>query len=219
MTHIAKETLAFLSDLKAHNARDWFADNKPRYEAARADFEAFVAQLIGAVAQFEPTVAPLEAKDCVMRIYRDTRFSKDKTPYKTSLNAHLLAGGRRQERGRAGYYIHLAPGDCFLAGGAYTPSGEWMGRIRASIETDAGALKKIVGAKDFKKYFGAITGAQLKTAPRGYAKDHAEIELLRYKSFLAVHAVPDKVATGPRFLVHAGKVFAAMQPFDAFLNR
>lgn len=219
MASIDTHTLSFLADLKAHNRRDWFADNKPRYEAARADFEAFVAQLIGAVAAFDREIAPLEARDCVLRIYRDTRFSKDKTPYKTSLSAHLLAGGRKQMHGRAGYYIQISPGDCFLAGGAYLPPGEWIGRIRAAIDTDPGALKKIVGAKDFKKYFGNISGAQLKTAPRGYPKDHPEIGLLRHKSLLAVHKVPDREAMATNFLGHAGRVFAAMQPFNNFLNR
>jgi uncharacterized protein (TIGR02453 family) len=219
MTHIGEPTLAFLADLARHNERAWFNANKARFEAARRDVEIFVDQLIAEIAAFDPAVAGLSGKDCVFRIYRDTRFSKDKTPYKAHFGGHIVAGGRKGDHGRAGYYVHIQPGESFLAGGAHQPPAAWLGDIRRNIETDAASLKKIVAAKPFKTYFGDIAGEKLKTAPRGYAKDHPEIELLRYKSLIAVHDLTDKQVTDTGFLRHAATVFKALAPFDAFLNR
>jgi uncharacterized protein (TIGR02453 family) len=130
----------------------------------------------------------------------------------------MLAGGRKQERGRAGYYIRISPGDSFLAGGAHQPPGPWMAEIRKCIETDGDRLRAILAARAFKSCFGAMEGEKLKTAPRGYAKDHPELELLRHKSFLAVHKLTDGKVTGPGLLTHAAKMFAALKPFDDFLN-
>jgi len=219
MTQLHAETLQFLTDLRANNDRAWFDRNKPRFLAAKADFAAFIGVLIGEVAKFDAAIAPLEPKDCIFRIYRDTRFSKDKTPYKSSLGAHLIAGGRKNERGRAGYYVLISPGDCFLAGGAHLPSGNWMAEIRQEICDNGDDLRCIVGSSEFAKYFGGIEGEKLKTAPRGYAKDHPEIELLKYKSFLAVHRMSEEEAISPGFLKHAAKVFKALQPFAGFLNQ
>lgn len=219
MTQLHEETLRFLTDLRANNDRAWFDRNKPRFQAAKADFTAFTGALIGEVAKFDAAIALLEPKDCVFRIYRDTRFSKDKTPYKSSLGAHLIAGGRKNERVRAGYYVLISPDDCFLAGGAHLPSGNWMTEIRQEICDNAADLRRIVGNRAFAKNFGGIEGERLKTAPRGYAKDHPEIELLKYKSFLAVHRMSDEETVSPGFLKHAAEVFRALQPFAQFLNQ
>ena len=218
MTHIAPDAIKFLSELRENNERAWFTANKSRYEDARHDLAVFVDNLIGEIAAFDPGVIGMEGKDCVFRIYRDTRFAKDKTPYKTNMGAHIVAGGRKNEMARAGYYLHLEPGGCFLGGGAHHPPSDWMAAIRRSIERDGDKLRKIAAARDFKKYFGAISGEQIKTAPRGYAKDHPEIDLLRYKSLVAVHEIKDKDVSDPGFLKHAGKVFKAMKPFEDFLN-
>jgi uncharacterized protein (TIGR02453 family) len=160
----------------------------------------------------------MSGKDCVFRIYRDTRFAKDKTPYKTNMGAHIVAGGRKNETGRAGYYVHIEPGECFLAGGAHHPPGSWMTDIRRAIERDGDSLRKVVSGTTFKKYFGGISGEQIKTAPRGYAKDHPDIDLLRYKSMLAIHGMAETEVTDKGFLDHAAKVFKAMKPFNDFLN-
>lgn len=219
MAHLHKDSFQFLTDLGENNNRAWFEANKPRFLDVKADFETLIDALLAKISIFDPTVAHLQAKNCVFRIYRDTRFSKDKQPYKTNLGAHMLSGGRQNEKNSAGYFIHISPGDCFLAGGAHRPPADWMAAIRDDISTNGAELRKIIGAKNFKTYFGEIEGERLKTAPRGIAKDHPEIDLLRYKSFLAVHRMKDGVVTSNAFLAHATKVFKAVQPFDQFLNR
>ncbi len=218
MTGIDKETLKFLSDLQKNNDRDWFNENKARFEEAKAAFAAFMDQLIAGVARFDPAIAGLEAKNCIFRIYRDIRFSKDKTPYNPRFGGHLLAGGRQQERGRAGYYIHIMPENCFLAGGAHQPPGPWVNAIRDRIARDSRPFRKIINAKSFKSCFGDLEGETLKTAPRGYDKDHPDMDLLRQKSFLAVHRMKDADVLKDGFLDHAVKVFRVMHPFGRFLN-
>jgi uncharacterized protein (TIGR02453 family) len=216
---ISKETFQFLVDLKKNNNRDWFKKNKKTYEAAKANFEEFIDALIGRISKFDPGVKDLKAKDCVFRIYRDIRFSKDKSPYKTHFGAHITPTTKKSEiHSRAGYYIHLAPGDSMLAGGAYLPESKWLTKIRAQIDQNASALKKVLNGKDFKEYFGEMEGEKLKTAPKGYPKDHPEIELLRHKSLLAHHSCPDKRVLGKDFLEHCSTVFKALKPFDDFLN-
>ena len=219
VTHLREQSLKFLADLRNNNNREWFEANKLRFQDAKSDFETFVGMLIGEIAKFDAPIASLEPKKSIFRIYRDTRFSKDKSPYKSSLGAHLLAGGRKGERGRAGYYIHISPGDCFLAGGAHLPAAGWMAEIRREICDNAIDLRRIAGTKIFKKFFGEIEGETLKSAPRGYPRDHPQIDLLKRKSFLAVHRMADKTVTSAGFLMHATTVFKALYPFGQFLNR
>ena len=216
---ISAKTLNFLRALKKNNNRDWFNKNKSSYEEANTDFKTFVDELIREVAKFDKAVGSLEAKDCVFRIYRDVRFSKDKSPYKTHFGAHIVAGGKKMEMGRAGYYMHISPGECFLAGGAHVPPSEWINAIRKEIHYNAKELKKVINGKDFIKYFGKISGEKLSSVPRGYDKTHPDIELLKHKSLLAVHNMSEKKVVEKDFLSHCAKVFKAMQPFDKFLNQ
>jgi len=219
MQYISKTTLKFLKDLKANNNRDWFLANKSAYETAKKEFEAFVDNLLINIAEFDPAIGHHTAKDCIFRIYRDVRFSKDKSPYKTHLGAHITAAAKKSEiHSRAGYYIHIGPGESMLADGAYMPKGPWLKGIRNELAHNADGFRKIVNGASFKKYFGTVEGEQLKTAPRDFPKDHPEIELLRYKSFLATHRCKDNTVTAPDFLEHATVVFRALYPFDQFLN-
>lgn len=219
MTNISKNTLKFLKDLKANNNRDWFMANKPRYETAKKEFEGFMDNLLLEIAKFDPSIGHHKGKDCIFRIYRDVRFSKDKSPYKTHFGAHVTSAAKKSEiHSRAGYYIHIGPGESMLAGGAYMPHGPWLKAIRNELAHEADRFRKIVNSKNFKKYFDEFEGEQLKTAPRDFPKDHPEIELLRYKSFLATHKCKDSQVTSPDFLKHAGKTFKALFPFDQFLN-
>lgn len=219
MAQLSKDTFAFLKALKANNDRDWFKANKSRYDEIRDAFVLFMGEMIDRIAVFDPSVEGLDPKKCVMRIYRDVRFSKDKTPYNVHVSGHIVGGGRKNEHGRAGYYVRLEAGKSILAGGAYLPPGPWMNAIRAEIAQNADELRGIINSQSFKKYFGAIEGDRLKTAPKGYPKDHPEIELLRYKSLLAVHKVTNKQALTSDFADYALEVFQALHPFDAFLNR
>lgn len=219
-TYLSKATFQFLADLKKNNTRDWFNDNKKRYEEAKAAFETFIDALIEKIAAFDPAIGHHKAKDCVFRIYRDVRFSKDKSPYKTHFGAHVTSAKSKSEiHTRAGYYIHVEPGATMLAGGAYLPEAGWLKKIRQEIDYNGAELRKIMEGKDFKTYFGEIEGEKLKTTPKGYSADHPEIELLKQKSFLATHKVDDKQALAPDFPDHSTRVFKALFPFDQFLNR
>ena len=215
---ISKKTLQFLSDLKRNNDRSWFTAHKHRYEEARSEFENVVSHLILGIAGFDPAIGDLEARRCIFRIYRDNRFSKDKTPYKTNFGAHLVTY-ESKVHDRAGYYIHLEPGNIFLAGGAYLPPAPWLNAIRNAIDARGKELVKIINHPQFKKYFGELEGEKLKTTPRDYPADHPYIELLRYKSYLAMHPVKDRDALSDGFLPHCVQVFAALKPLDDFLNR
>ncbi len=220
MTAISKDTLRFLKELKKNNDRSWFLDNKSHYEAARAEFEAFVEALITEIGRFDNSISHHTAKDTVFRIYRDVRFSKDKSPYKTHLGAYISPAVKKSDiHSRAGYYIHIEPGGSMLAGGAYMPEGEWLRAIRQEIDYNAGAFKKILHSHEFKAIFGALEGEKLKRAPKGYASDHPEIELLRLKSFLAVHRCDDKTVISKDFLPHCVSIFKTLFPFNELLNR
>ncbi len=217
--NISRHTFQFLKDLKANNDREWFEANRSRYEQTRSEFTQFIDELIKGIAKFDPSISQHKGKDCIFRIYRDVRFSKDKSPYKTNLGAHVTSAASKSEiHSRAGYYIQLSPGDSFLAGGAYLPQGLWLKAIRQEIDYNAGKLKAILKNKNFKQHFGQIEGEKLKKAPRGYPVDHPEIELLKFKSFLAVSRCSDKDVLSGIFLSHCVKVFKALYPFDRFLN-
>lgn len=219
MATISQDAFNFLKDLKNNNTRDWFLENKPRFEDVKKEFETFIDQLIGTISQFDNSIAHHSAKDCIFRIYRDVRFSKDKSPYKTHLGAHISAAAKRSEiHSKAGYYIHIEPGASMLAGGAYVPPGPWIKAIRQEIAYNPDDLKKIINDKNFKKYFGEIEGEKLKKAPKGFTPDHPEIELLRYKSFLAVNNCTDQQVTSAGFMDHCSQVFKTLLPFDQFLN-
>lgn len=219
MKSLSEETFQFLKDLKKNNDRDWFNENKPRYKKARQDFVHFIDELIQAVSAFDPSIAHQTGKNCVFRIYRDVRFSKDKSPYKTNFGAHITGAAKKSEmHSRAGYYIHIEPGKSFLAGGAYQPTGKWMSAIRHEIDQNADEIKEILNSKSFKNTFGEMEGEKLKTSPRDYPSDHPEIELLRYKSFLATHKLTDEQILADNFLRHCKDVFTVLYPFDQFLN-
>ena len=221
MQQISKDTLQFLSDLKNHNDRDWFTANKPRYEAAHREFLQFTDALIAEIAKFDPGIVHHTAKDCVFRIYRDVRFSKDKSPYKTHFGAHISPAVKKSEiHSRAGYYLHLEPGgETMLAGGAYLPEAGWLKAIRQEIAYNTTEFKGILNDPEFKKHFGTMEGEKLKTTPKDYPADHPAIEWLKHKSFLASHKCSDAVAGSPDFLKHCAAVFRSLQPFDMFLNR
>lgn len=214
---ISKAVFQFLNELKIHNDRNWFNTNKHWYQKARGEFESFIAELIEQIATFDPPILRLEAKNCIFRIYKDIRFSKDKKPYKINFGAHLVDTHERPHD-RAGYYVHIESGNCFLAGGAYMPPASWLYAIRKSIDSHGEKLIKILQSASFKKYFDGIVGEQLKTKPRDYPEDHPYINLLRYKSYTVMHNVSDSDVMSDNFLVYAINVFKTLKPFDDFLN-
>ncbi|MBS1771774.1 MAG: DUF2461 domain-containing protein [Bacteroidetes bacterium] len=217
MSGISKNTLQFLKDLAKNNNREWFAKNKGRYEEAKAEFEIFVTDLLKQIAKFDSKAANLDAKKCIFRIYRDTRFSKDKSPYKPNFGAYL-ADKATQVHDSAAYYIHIEPGKSFLAGGAYEPQAPWINKIRQEIDYNTKDFKKIINAASFKKNFGELSGEKLKTVPKGYAKDHPELSLLQYKSFLMMHQCDDKTVMAEDFTKYATGIYKTMKPLNDFLN-
>jgi uncharacterized protein (TIGR02453 family) len=220
MHNISTSTLQFLKDLKANNDRDWFNTNKSRYEAAHREFLQFTDALIAEISAFDPAIAYYTAKDCVFRIYRDIRFSKDKSPYKTHFGAHVTAATKKSEiHTRAGYYLHLEPGATMLAGGAYMPESKWLKAIRQEIAYNTEEFNSLLNNGEFKIFFGEMEGEKLKTAPKEYPADHPAIGWLKHKSFLATHFCTDEQVLSSDFLKHCASVFRALQPFDQFLNR
>ena len=206
----------FLAQLKNNNEKDWMHANKPLYQEAKNSFIEMVGQSIQHISMFDEHIAGLDAKKCIFRVNRDIRFSKDKRPYKENFGAAIARGGRKSKFG--GYYLHLQPGNSFLAGGCYMPQSAELAAIRQEIDYNAQDLRTILAQSDFKKYFGQIEGAELKTAPKGYPKDHEDIDLLKKKSFTVWHRMKDEQVLKKDFLEHAAKVFHAMHPFNEFLN-
>lgn len=215
---ISKSTLEFLADLKKNNNREWFEKNRSRYEEAKKNFELFTGELITRITEFDPILKGLEAKSCIFRINRDTRFSNDKSVYKTNMGAFIVRGGRKNGDRFPGYYVHIEPGSCMIAGGAYMPPSPWLSSIREKIAIRGYELEDIIGNKNFSKNFGELGGEMLKTAPKGYPKDHKYIELLKHKSLIVMKDIPDKEVVADNFIDHVTDVCRAMKPLNDFLG-
>jgi uncharacterized protein (TIGR02453 family) len=208
----------FLRDLKANNNREWFQANKGRYDRARQAFETFVNDLIPMIRSVDPLVDMITAKDCAFRIYRDVRFSGDKSPYKPNMGAYIARGGKNSSM--AGYYVHFEPGESFLAGGLYMPPPETLKRIREDIFYQPEDFKKIIYSKEFTGCFGKLDDPdKMKNPPKGYSKDFPDIELLKFRSYAAIHKVPDHVALSADYLDYAIKVFRVLYPLNVYFNR
>ena len=219
MEQINKSTLEFLSDLKKRNDRDWFQKNRNRYLEAKSDYEIFVQAVINGISTFDPILKGLEVTSCTYRINRDIRFSNDKTLYKTHLGAFIVRGGKQNGDRYAGYYVHVEPGNnSMIAGGAYMPPALWLRLIREKIDEQAEKFLKIIENKEFVKFFGKLEGEKLKTAPKGFPKDHPHIELLKLKSFLVVRMISDKEVISKDcfdLIIRASKI---MKPLNDYLN-
>jgi uncharacterized protein (TIGR02453 family) len=218
METIKKSTLNFLTGVKCNNNREWFNANRPLYLDAKENFESFVQQIIDKIILFDPIMKGLEAKSCVFRINRDIRFSNDKSPYKSHFGAFIVRGGKQNGDKYAGYYFHIEPGKSIMAGGAYTPPSPWLSAIREKISERPEEYIKITSEKDFVKYFGSVDGEKLKTAPKGYPKDHPHIEILKLKSYLVVNEATDKLVLSNDFQNHVINVFKTMKPLNDYLN-
>src|SRR5574337_1162410 len=216
---INNKTLDFLRKLKKNNNRDWFEKNKHLYLDAKADGEQCINKVLAGIRAFDKRMNnDLEAKHYMFRIYRDTRFAKDKRPYKHNIGASMNPGGKKEHA--PGYYIHFEPGECFVAGGMWMPEAPTLAKIRQEIDYNLAELKKIVSDKAFKKYFKTLsTEDSLTTTPKGYAKDHPGIELLKLKSFIVVCDLSDKDVLGKNFAKKAAEIFKAMKPLNDFLQR
>ena len=210
-------TLTFLQELSKNNNREWFNDNRKSYEAAKAEFEEFLNDVIPALRNFDDQIGTLKAKDCMFRIFRDVRFSKNKDPYKTNMGGFISKGGRKGIH--AGYYIHIEPEKSFLGGGIYMPQSDVLKKIRQEILYQVDEFKSIINDKNFLKTYTQMEGNKLVRPPKGFPADFPDIELLKYKSYVAVHELSNDDILKDNFKKHIAKTFKVLHPFNAFLNR
>jgi uncharacterized protein (TIGR02453 family) len=210
-----KPVLSFLSDLAINNNRPWFEAHKRLYDQARATFEGLVDELIQRLSVYED-LSGVNAKGSIMRIYRDVRFSKDKTPYNAWLAAHIAPGGKKS--GRLGFGLRMAPGDSGAAGGLWDPSTEQLAMFRRAVDVDKEGLLDLIKAPDFVQHFGKLQGESLKTVPRGYAKDHPAAEFLKLKQVYVVRSFRDEAVFANNFVEQLVGTFLAMKPFLNYLN-
>jgi len=218
MLQISKSTLTFLSELKIHNEREWFSTNRKRYEEARHNYEEFVQAVLDEIVKFDPIYKGLEAKSCIFRINRDTRFSHDKSVYKTNFGAFMVRGGKKNGDKYPGYYLHIEPGTSFVAGGSYIPPSPWLSAIREKISENGDLLTGIINSREYKRYFSGLEGEKLKVPPRGYSKDNPHIELIKMKSFLAERSFSDAEVMSVDFFSTVTAAFRAMKPLNDFLT-
>ncbi len=213
-----EKCITFIKKLKTNNNRDWFEKNKNLYLQAKEEFEGFVEELIKGLRKFDREISmDLKAKDCVFRIYKDVRFSKDKSPYKTNMGASINPGGKKSLV--AGYYFHLEPGGSFLAGGVYMPEPAMLQAIRQEIDYNPEPLNKILKSASFKKYFkGMDENDKLKTMPKGFEKEHPQAELLKNKHFVVSHYFSDKDLMNKKLVQETLAGFKAMLPLLLYLR-
>lgn len=213
-----KATISFLKDLSQNNNREWFTDNKKKFEEAKAEFEDFVAECIGKVSLWDESVRDLKPKDCIYRIYRDVRFSKDKTPYKTNFGA-LIGKDGRKGKGSINY-LQIQPNESFTAGGMYLPESADLKAIRQEIDYNLGEFEAILNKKDFKEHFGNLSQEwKLKTVPKGYDKENPAIEYLKLKGFVVMKKHTDKEVLASGFSTTVANSFELVKPLNTFLNR
>lgn len=220
MTTIQPETLAFLKDLTENNQREWFVDNKKRYEEAKKNVLEFATDLLKAAIEIDATLADLDPKKCVFRINRDVRFSKNKSPYKTNMGVFFNKGGKKSPT--AGYYFNLEAGVTFVGGGNYMPEATELKKIREEIDYNLAEFEGIISDKTFIDYYESVSVEEkftLKRPPKGYEADNPAIEYLKWKSFTAFRNYTDKQVTAADFPEECLKGIIALRPFIHFLNR
>lgn len=206
----------FLKELSVNNNREWFNQNRDKYEIARGEFDKLITAVISRISIFDDTIKGIEAKDCTYRIYRDTRFSSDKTPYKTHMGGYINAKGKKSEH--CGYYVHIEPGNCLLAGGSICPPPKLLKAVRQAVYDNIDEYLSIVEDPEFKKYYPVIGDEFLKTAPKGFPKDFPYIDYLKCKTYSCSYNVPDDFFTSPTFLDQTEDAFRQMKRFADFVN-
>jgi len=211
---IPTSVFSFLVELKENNNREWFQLNREKYLEQYHLATLFADELLVKMKQVD-NIETASGKKSLFRINKDVRFSKDKSPYKTHIGG---AFSRATKELRGGYYFHIEPGNCFLGGGFWGPSPEDLKHIRMQIASDPEPLQEILSSKEFISTFGKLEGEQLKTAPKGFDKEHPAIQLINYKQFLLVKRFTDKQAQSPKYLETAFSTFQAMRPFFDYMS-
>lgn len=211
---IPATALQFVADLKQHNNKEWFDAHKSDFLQQQEHIAAFATALLQQLSTHDVIETP-SGKKSLQRIYRDIRFSKDKTPYKTSWSGGFRRAGKSR---RGGYYFHIEPGNSFAGGGFWGPNAADLKRVRDDIAFDPAPLRKIIGSTNFIRTFSALQGEQVKTAPKGYDAAHEAIDLLRYKQYLLIRRFTDEEVTGNRFLPLVDETFRHMRPFLDYMS-
>jgi uncharacterized protein (TIGR02453 family) len=205
-------TLNFLKELERNNNREWFNEHKELFTDAQKDVVSFVEELIWEIAKFDAQIGKVDARKSLFRIYRDTRFSHNKDPYKINFGANI---GHRN----AGYYLHIQPGQSFLAGGIYMLENDKLKELRKEVSNNAEAFQEIVSEERFCRYFGGLSEEdKLKRVPAGFANDDPMAEYLKLKRFVAVHSVADEELLEKDAPKRFAEVYRALKPLNDFIN-
>ena len=211
MTHVTQDALNFLQALKTNNNRDWFQEHKASFKAIETDIKTLYQGIFDRLNQHDTV-----DKHKVFRIYRDVRFSKDKTPYKTHFGGSFH---RQKPELRGGYFLHIAPdNDSFLAVGFWEPVSADLLRIRKELEIDADEFRSVIQHPEFKSVWGELKGDSLKSAPRGFSKDHPDLDLIKHKSFIFTKAFTDQDVMQSDFIEAVDHAFRKVRPFFDYMS-
>ena len=212
-----KIVMDFLGGLKINNNKEWFDKNRDQYKKSKSEFEELVNILILEAKSVDKSIDINEPKESVFRIFRDVRFSKNKSPYKTNFGAYIKRGGRKSIY--PGYYVHIEPGDSFIAGGIYMPEPAVLKAVRERVFEHTDEFKKILNSSEFKKHFDGMYNEKLKNGPRGFPKDFPDIELLKYKHYIVSEPVKDNFWLSADVIKNIKGIFKAQYPFNQFINK
>lgn len=212
-------TLKFLKDLRKNNNKPWFDAHRDQYDSAKEDIISLAAELIRAIAVFDSLVGNLQPKECIFRINRDIRFSKDKTPYKTNMACYFNKAGKKGNG--AGYYLHIEPGKSFAAGGIWMPAAPDLAKIRQEIDYGFDEWEKLTSNFKFKKQFPeGLSGNEVLTRPpKGYDENNRAIDFIKMKSFVISKPFADIEVLGGEFVKEVAKTFLHINPLVNFLNK
>lgn len=216
---LQSSTIKFLKDLKKNNNKPWFDAHRNQYEEARKDFAGFIQLVIDKHSSNDPSIKTLVAKDCMFRINRDIRFSKDKTPYKSNFGASINKGGKKSML--AGYYFHLEPGRSFAGGGVWMPMPDDLKKLRQEIDYNLADFKKIITSKKFKSVYGDLDRSAeylLSRVPKGYEPGNPAAEYLKLKSYITMISMKDVDLTSKNLVKNTVTAFETLKPLIIFLN-
>lgn len=212
-----KPYLPFLKDLSANNSKEWMDAHKPHFQQVRGKFQEDAEVLLHFLSAFRPEFTHFKPKDCLFRQHRDIRFSANKAPYKTNFAAYFSPKGKKSDG--PGWYLHVQPGNSFIAGGVWMPAAETLKKIRKEIDYSGAELTSILSSSEITQLFRGLEGEKLKTSPREYPIDHPYIEYLRMKSFILTSPLSDAAIESGDYLEQTKKGFQALLPFLNFLEQ
>lgn len=210
------EILDFLKRLAAHNNREWFQEHKAEYLRVQTAFEELLSVVIARISLFDESVAHVLPRDCTYRIYRDVRFSADKSPYKTHIGGYINAKGKKSDH--CGYYLHLEPENCMIAGGSWCMPSDMLRAVRQSVCDNIDLYRSIVEDPAFRRYFPIVGEQFLKTVPKGFPKDFPYPQYIRCKDYIVSCHLPDDFFNRPDFLDCMDDIFRQLKRFADFTN-